>query len=270
MSTPIFTVDAFTSVPFRGNPAAVVILAPGHGRNAAWMQDVAVEMNLSETAFVELRPDGRPACGLRWFTPTTEVDLCGHATLAAAHVLWTEGRIDAALPIEFATRSGVLTTTREPGGRIAMDFPPEPPLPVAEPPAGLIDAMRVAPVWVGRNRWDYMLELASEDDVRAATPDLRALRAVATRGVIITALATRAAGADFVSRFFAPAAGIDEDPVTGSSHCCLGPYWGQKLGKLALTGAQLSARGGTVGVRLERGRVVLLGDAITVMRGELL
>ena len=206
MTIPIFQVDAFTGAPFRGNPAAVVILAPGHGRNAAWMQDVALEMNLSETAFVELRPDGRPACGLRWFTPATEVDLCGHATLAAAHVLWTEGRVDAARPIAFATRSGVLTTKREPGGRIAMDFPPEPPLPVVQPLAGLIEAMRVAPVWVGRNRWDDMLELASEDDVRAATPDLRALRAVATRGVIITALATRAARADFVSRFFAPPA----------------------------------------------------------------
>lgn len=268
MSPPIFTVDAFTDEPFRGNPAAVVVLDRGHGRSAAWMQDVAREMNLSETAFIERRGDGAPIFGLRWFTPATEVDLCGHATLAAAHALWSHCD-ESASRLEFATRSGALAAEREPDGRIALDFPPEPPLPVESTPDGLLEALRVTPVWIGRNRMDYMIELPDEDAVRTATPDLRALRAAPTRGVIVTARATMA-GADFVSRFFAPAAGIDEDPVTGSAHCCLGPYWGRKLGRRELTGAQLSARGGVVGVRLERGRVVLLGRAVTVLRGELL
>ena len=262
MSHPIYTVDAFTDRPFAGNPAAVCLL--DDSRDAAWMQDVAREMNLSETAFLRRRDDG--SFDLRWFTPAIEVDLCGHATLASAHVLWEAGRLPPGRPALFHTRSGLLTAERR-DGAIEMDFPATPASQVV-PPDGLIEALGVRPVSVASNRMDYLVELADEAAVRAVTPDLRALKAVRARGIIVTARSDDARY-DFVSRFFAPAAGVDEDPVTGSAHCCLAPFWGARLGKTKLSGYQASARGGTVGVELRGDRVILSGHAVTVMRGEL-
>ena len=257
----IFQVDAFTDEPFRGNPAAVCLLE--EERDDGWRRAVAAEMNVSETAFVERKDDG---FGLRWFTPTgVEVDLCGHATLATAHTLWETGEGTGTL--RFDTRSGVLTAERD-GDQILLDFPAEPAQPIV-PPEGLGEALGVEPVVVGANRFDYLVEVATEDEVRQATPDLAALSLFPVRGVMVTAAATSGVEADFVSRFFGPRTGVDEDPVTGSAHCCLGPYWGAKLGRHELTGYQASARGGFVGVRLRGERVVLAGRAVTVLRGEL-
>lgn len=258
----ITQVDAFTDAPFTGNPAAVCLLE--EPRDAAWMQAVAGEMNLSETAFLRRRPDG--AFDLRWFTPTVEVDLCGHATLAAAHVLRERGVCAAGGEARFHTRSGVLAARRR-DGWIALDFPAVPDRPAAPPP-GLIEALGCAPRYLGRSRFDYLAELGSEAEVRGLRPDLHRLRAVDTRGVIVTARAATS-GFDFVSRFFAPAAGVDEDPVTGSAHCCLGPYWRPRLGKDELTAWQASARGGVVRVRVGGERVELLGRAVTVFTAEL-
>ncbi len=228
------------------------------------MERVAAEMNLAETAFLLPRPDGY---GLRWFTPTVEVDLCGHATLAAAHVLWEVGRLEPAATARFWTRSGWLSATRS-GAWIELDFPAEAAQPSAAP-RSLLEALAIAsPRFVGRNRFDYLVEVESEAAVRAVQPDFRALAAVEARGVIVTAAAATN-DYDFVSRFFAPASGIDEDPVTGSAHCCLGPFWGARLGKNALVGYQASRRGGFVRVRLVGERVFLGGQAITVFRGEL-
>ncbi|MBI4272022.1 MAG: PhzF family phenazine biosynthesis protein [Candidatus Rokubacteria bacterium] len=257
----ITQVDAFTNRPFAGNPAAVCVLpAP---RDASWMRDVAREMNLAETAFLEARADG---FGLRWFTPTVEVDLCGHATLAAAHVLWEEGHLPPGVAARFHTRSGLLTAERL-GEWIELDFPATPEQP-APSPAGLAEALGAEPRHVGRTRFDYFVELDSEATVRALRPDQGALAALPTRGVIVT---SRAAGDgfDFVSRFFAPASGIPEDPVTGSAHCALGPFWGVRLGKAEMLAYQASARGGVVRVRLAGDRVKLGGQAVTVLRGEL-
>jgi PhzF family phenazine biosynthesis protein len=258
-------VDAFTNRPFAGNPAAVCLL--DRPANDRWMQLVAREMNLSETAFLHREDDG---WRLRWFTPTMEVDLCGHATLASAHVLWEEGRLPATTAAGFYTRSGVLTARRS-GDWIEMDFPAEPPLPVPLPEP-LRAALRVAGERevraVGKNRMDYLVELRSTDDVRALRPDFALLRAVPARGVIVTARSDREEY-DFVSRFFASAAGVDEDPVTGSAHCCLAPFWAERLGKSALTGYQASARGGVVRSRHAGKRVVLAGQAVTVLTGEL-
>jgi predicted PhzF superfamily epimerase YddE/YHI9 len=258
----IIQVDAFTAVPFRGNPAAVLVLE--EERDDAWMQDVAREMNLAETAF--LRP-GEEAWGLRWFTPVREVDLCGHATLASAHVLWETGRLARDEAAAFDTRSGRLGARRA-GEWIELDFPLERPLP-AEPPPGLIEALGVRARAVGRNRMDYLVEVGTVAEVRAADPDITRLRAVEARGVILTARADGGV-ADFVSRFFAPRVGVDEDPVTGSAHCALAPYWAERLGRTEMTGYQASARGGTVGVRVKGERVILAGQAVTVLRGELL
>jgi PhzF family phenazine biosynthesis protein len=260
--TRIVQVDAFTDRPFHGNPAAVCLLdAP---RDAAWMQAVAGEMNLAETAF--LWPENG-AFRLRWFTPAVEVDLCGHATLASAHVLWQEGHLAPDAEARFDTRSGRLTARRA-GDWIEMDFPAEPADPDPAPP-GLLDALGVTAVWTGhRLRLGYRLvEVADEAAVRRAAPDIRAL-ARAARGVIVTARAS-SGEADFVSRFFAPAMGVDEDPVTGSAHCVLAPYWAGQLGRTELTGYQASARGGVVRVRAAGDRVILGGQAVTVMRGEL-
>jgi PhzF family phenazine biosynthesis protein len=258
---PITIVDAFTERPFSGNPAAVCLL-PGP-REAAWMQDVAREMNLSETAFLQRRED---AFELRWFTPTIEVDLCGHATLASAHVLWEQGELEPAAAARFHTKSGLLTAERA-GEWIELDFPADPALP-AEPPGELLRALGVEPRFVGRNRFDYLVEVESEQVVRGVRPDLRLLAELPVRGVIVTSRATME-GADFVSRFFGPAAGLDEDPVTGSAHCCLGPFWQERLGKDALVGYQASLRGGFVRVRPLGERVRLGGRAVTVLRGEL-
>lgn len=254
-------VDAFTAVPYRGNPAAVCMLASP--RDAAWMQAVAAEMNLAETAFLAPRADG---FDLRWFTPTVEVDLCGHATLASAHALWDTGVLPPGAAARFATRSGWLTCERR-GGWIEMDFPEERAAPV-DAPAGLAAALGAAPRWVGRNRFDYLVEVESAAAVRALVPDQAALAAVECRGVIVTAPADTP-GHDFVSRFFAPRAGIPEDPVTGSAHCCLGPFWSERLGTPEVVGYQASARGGVVRVRPRGPRVTLAGQAVTVLRGHL-
>jgi PhzF family phenazine biosynthesis protein len=268
MSIPLYQVDAFTSQPFSGNPAAVCLL--DDLRDDRWMQDVAAEMNLSETAFLLPKPDGYD---LRWFTPKVEVDFCGHATLASAHVLWETGRLPPELPARFSTRSGLLTAVRR-GEWIELDSPADPPEPTA-PPAGLIEALGVEPRYVGRGRFDYLVEVDTEELLRGMKPDFARLATVETRGVIVTCGASPPGcescppGNDFLSRFFAPAAGIDEDPVTGSAHCCLGPYWGARLGKTELQGYQASRRGGWVRVRLEGERVALLGQAVTVLHGEL-
>lgn len=263
MSVPIVQVDAFTAEPFAGNPAAVCVLpAP---REERWMQAVAREMNLSETAFLVRRGDG--AWDLRWFTPAAEVELCGHATLASAHVLWSEGHLPAGETARFLTASGELRATRKPPW-IELDFPATRPVPAAAP-TGLAAALGAEPVATLASRFDFLVELASEAAVRALEPDFRALRSLGVRGVIVTAPAATASF-DFVSRFFAPGVGIDEDPVTGSAHCALAPYWGARLGRAEMTGYQASARGGEVRVRLAGDRVILGGQAVTVLRGELL
>jgi PhzF family phenazine biosynthesis protein len=263
-------VDAFTSEPFAGNPAAVCVLdGPA---DAGWMQRVAREMNLSETAFLH-RTAG--AYALRWFTPLVEVDLCGHATLASAHVLWERGLLGPAEPARFDTRSGRLTATRvedrsASAGRdewIELDFPSTPEEATATP-AALADGLRMQPKYVGRSRFDYLVELADEDAVRNVSPDFPKLRTIQARGVIVTARAD-SAGVDFVSRYFAPAFGIDEDPVTGSTHCCLGPFWATRVTSRTLVAHQLSARGGVMKVTVAGDRVRLAGQAVTVLKGEL-
>src|SRR5205809_2863692 len=261
MGLRITQVDAFTDRPFAGNPAAVCVLpAPA---DAGWMQRVALEMNLSETAFLCRRPDG---FDLRWFTPAVEVALCGHATLASAHVLWEERHLPAGRQARFHTQSGLLTADRA-GDWIKLDFPSTPP--TATPaPAGLATALGVTPRWVGRSTFDYIAEIDSEDAVRRLAPDLMAVARVEARGIIVTSRGGTS-GYDFVSRFFAPQSGVPEDPVTGSAHCALAPFWSERLHKTELTGYQASARGGVVRVRLAGDRVVLGGQAITVLRGEL-
>lgn len=261
MPQSLIQVDAFTREPFRGNPAAVCVLnAP---REEHWMQAVAEEMNLAETAF--LHPEGE-GYRLRWFTPKAEVDLCGHATLASAHVLWSEGHLAPASSARFITRSGWLIATKK-GEWIELDFPSEPETRV-DAPQELLAALGFAPRYVGRNRMDYLVETESEELVRHLTPDLRLLAQVPTRGVIVTSRAA-ASEYDFVSRFFAPRLGVDEDPVTGSAHCCLAPFWAARLHKKEMIGYQASPRGGIVRVRLNEPRVYLLGQAVTVLRGEL-
>lgn len=260
-SVPLYQVDAFTDRPFGGNPAAICLLA--EPAEAGWMQRVAAEMNLSETAFLVPAGEGY---GLRWFTPVVEVELCGHATLAAAHILWQTGRLARSAPARFFTRSGELGARRR-GDWIELDFPSEPVEPCSEP-AGLAEALGVPLRFVGRNRMDILTEVADESALRSLDPDMAALARVETRGVIVTAPA-QSEGFDFVSRFFAPAAGVPEDPVTGSAHCALAPYWGGKLNKTELVGFQASARGGVVRVTLAGERVLLGGQAVTVLRGTL-
>ena len=261
MAIAITQVDSFTDRPFAGNPAAVCLLA--QPRDEGWMQHVAREMNLSETAFLSPKADDFE---LRWFTPTIEVDLCGHATLASAHVLWEEGHLAPDRPARFHTRSGMLGAEKK-GTWIEMDFPATPaePVPRLEP---LEAALGVRAKYTGRPRFDYLVEVESEEQVRALKPDFSALRQLKVRGVIVT---SRASGAeyDFVSRFFAPGSGIDEDPVTGSAHCCLGPFWKERLGRDDLIGYQASARGGFVRTRCVGDRVRISGQAVTVLRGEL-
>ncbi|HEY8104649.1 MAG TPA: PhzF family phenazine biosynthesis protein [Gemmatimonadales bacterium] len=262
MPVRLTTVDAFTAAPFAGNPAAVCLLAAP--RDDAWMQAVAREMNLAETAFL-LRQGNE--FGLRWFTPAVEIDLCGHATLASAHVLWEDGHLARDAEARFHTRSGLLRATRQ-DDWITLDFPATPPVP-CDPVPDIVQAIG-APIRLhARSRFDYLVELESEAAVRALTPDLALLaRLGGTRGVIVTSRAA-SPGIDFVSRFFAPAAGIPEDPVTGSAHCALGPLWGERLGKTSLVGYQASARGGIVRVTLAGDRVLLGGQAVTVLRAEL-
>ena len=267
MPTPYCLIDAFTAEPFGGNPAAVCWL--DQPREVAWMQAVAAEMNLSETAFVG---PGEDAYSLRWFTPTVEVPLCGHATLASAHFLYTSGRLDRREPARFDTKSGRLVARAE-GDRIVLDFPAFDAVP-ATPAAALVAAVGVRPVEsarVDRPGTDafWILVLESEDAVRAAAPDFAAMVAASPEPVIVTARAKRP-GFDFVSRFFAPGHGIDEDPVTGSAHCMLGPWWQSKLGRTSFVALQASARQGVLHLDLRDGRVELAGQAFTVAEGRLL
>ncbi len=262
MGLTIYQVDAFTDKPFAGNPAAICIL-PGR-RDKPWMQNVAREMNLSETAFLSKQANG---FNLRWFTPAVEVDLCGHATLASAHVLWEAGYLNPIQPARFFTRSGRLTAERE-GDWIELDFPAVPEEPSA-PPRDLARALGITPKYVGKNRFDYLVEVDSEKTLRTMKPDFSLLEKITARGVSVT---SRAASQeyDFVSRFFAPQSGVNEDPVTGSAHCCLGPFWSKRLGKDKFVAYQASARGGVVRVSVAGERVKLGGKAVTVLRGELL
>ena len=260
MPTQITQVDAFTALPFRGNPAAVCIFAAPP--DDVWMRDVAREMNLSETAFLHPEKDGYR---LRWLTPSIEVDLCGHATLASAHVLWEGGHLPPDSEARFYTRSGLLTCKRN-GDWIEMDFPAKL-AEAAEPPPQLAAALGSELLFTGRNQFDYLVEVASEEVLRSLRPNHHLLRELPARGVIVTA---RSRDFDFVSRFFAPGSGINEDPVTGSAHTALAPFWGARLNKTEMTGYQASERGGVVKVRLRGDRVILSGQAVTVLRGELL
>jgi PhzF family phenazine biosynthesis protein len=260
MGIPLYTVDAFASERFTGNPAGVCLLTSA--RDEKWMLSVAREVNASETAFAV--PQGADF-RLRWFSPAVEIDLCGHATLATAHVLWETGKLDATIPARFHTRSGLLTCTRK-NEWILMDFPTKE-IEAAAAPQELVQAVGAKLVGSGKNDMDWLLELESEEVVRALQPDLAALAKLPVRGVMVTARA--APPHDFVSRFFAPRVGVPEDPVTGSAHCALAPYWGAKLGKTDLVGWQASRRGGEVRMRLSGARVLLGGRALTVVRGEL-
>ena len=264
MAIPIFQVDAFTEEPFKGNPAGVCLLEKP--ADAAWMQKVAAEMNLAETAFPLPEGDG---FRLRWFTPKVEVKLCGHATLATAHILWERGILAPDREARFQTLSGLLTARRV-GGLVELDFPARPPL--AEPPAwaeAVVGALGIKPAYVGMSAEDVLFEAADEATVRAIAPDFAALRSLPARGVIVTSRSSDKRF-DFVSRFFAPAVGVDEDPVTGSSHTVLVPYWAKKLGKTSLTAYQASARGGILHLRHEGARVKIAGRAVTVIAGDLL
>jgi PhzF family phenazine biosynthesis protein len=259
-------IDAFTDTPFAGNPAAVFLLdAPA---DAKWMQLVAREMNLAETAFLHRLEDSPADFALRWFTPAVEVDLCGHATIASSHWLWESGAVVARTPLRFHTRSGMLGARPRSDGWIELDFPATTPQPTTDIDLGqLSHALGARPVHVLRSRFDAFVELESAAMLRALNPDITKLKQVNARGVIVTARGD-AAPYDFISRFFAPQSGIDEDPVTGSAHCALGPYWSKKLGKSDLLAYQASVRGGVVRVGVSGERVILGGQAVTVFRGE--
>jgi PhzF family phenazine biosynthesis protein len=262
MRQTIFQVDAFTNEPFKGNPAAVCILP--EARDERWMRDVAREMNLSETAFLVRQEDG---FRLRWFTPAVEVDLCGHATLASAHILWETGTLQASEQARFYTNSGLLTAEREADGWIEMDFPAKQEEPATAPPE-LITALGIKPLYVGKNVFDYLIEVESEAIVRSLQPDMTLLSQVPVRGVMVTSRASTG-DYDFVSRFFAPQVGVNEDPVTGSAHCCLTPYWSRKLGKEQMLAYQASPRGGTLRLRHNGNRIKIAGQAVTVLHGQL-
>jgi PhzF family phenazine biosynthesis protein len=259
----IYQVDAFSDQPFKGNPAAVCVLS--EPKDNEWLQSVAAEMNLSETAF--LWEDSGFKYDLRWFTPTVEVDLCGHATLASAHVLWEIGHVHNHRQITFNTRSGMLKASTD-GKWIELDFPSEPAVRSSAPEA-LVRALNIEPLYTGKNRFDYIVEVASEEIVRKMSPNFTLLASVSCRGVIVTSVSS-SGEYDFVSRFFAPASGVNEDPVTGSAHCCLAPYWRTKLNKTEFTAYQASKRGGFLRVCLKNNRTLIAGKAVTVLIGELL
>ncbi len=263
MSIKIFQVDAFTSQRFKGNPAAVCLLE--HTMPDEWMLQLAMEMNLSETAFLLPLETGY---SLRWFTPKLEVRLCGHATLASAHVLFETGRIPVGQPVRFSTLSGELIARRTAQG-IELDFPSAPPQIAATMPLRLLEALgiREGSVLISGNK--HLIEISTETELRALQPDFTALAALQGRGVAVTAKADTGSQYDFVSRYFAPWVGINEDPVTGSAHTFLGPYWANKLGKIELLAYQASARGGSLGVRVTPERVFLTGQAVTVFSGEM-
>jgi PhzF family phenazine biosynthesis protein len=260
--TPLFQVDAFTDRAFAGNPAGVALLdAPAE---PAWMLDVAAEMNLAETAFLVRTATGR--YGLRWFSPTVEIDLCGHATLASAHTLWTEGRDDSEV-LSFDTKSGELRARRVEDGLIELDFPANTAVD-AELDQRVLDSLAVTPVRTAttKNGW-VLVEVATADDVRKAAPDLVTLAGCTEHAVVVTAAGD--GDADIVSRVFAPASGIPEDPVTGSAHCLLATWWWDRIGKAAIDAEQASERGGRLLVVLDGDRVRLRGRAVTTVRGEL-
>ena len=262
---PIWQVDAFADRPFTGNPAGVCVLEDE--RDDAWLQSVAQEMNVSETAFLRKRNDGYD---LRWFAPEVEVALCGHATLASAHTLWENGLASPSETLRFHTRSGVLTAVRR-GELIELDFPATP-VGESSPPAGLLESLGIDAndvVFTGRTKFDQFVVLNSAERVRQLGPNFAQLARFDVRGTIVTARSDDSRY-DFVSRFFCPSVGVNEDPVTGSAHCTLATYWAPRLGKDAMTGRQDSARGGVVGVTLRGERVLLAGRAVTVLKGELL
>lgn len=259
---PLFQVDAFTDLPFTGNPAAVMMLR--EDAPVDWMLKVAQEMNLSETAFVYPKAD---LFSLRWFTPRVEVELCGHATLSAAHVLWETGTVPPGETIRFSTLSGVLGARRV-KDVIELDFPASGLLP-AQLPAGVIAAVGGAPVFSAVSGEKWLLEYGTEAEILGLKPDFHSLTRIKGRGLIVTSRSDRAE-VDFVSRYFAPWIGINEDPVTGSAHTVLGPYWGAKLGKQEMIAHQVSTRGGVIRVRLADERVLIGGKAVTVVRGTLL
>jgi PhzF family phenazine biosynthesis protein len=263
MELTLYQVDAFTSTPFSGNPAAVCVVEQALTDDL--MQAIANEMNLSETAFVRKLEDG--SWHLRWFTPVAEVDLCGHATLATSHVLFEKGFISVDVPVQFDTLSGTLTVTREPSGLLVMDFPAEPA--TKDFSNELIDkALNMDCLKHAANRMDALAEVANEETLRGIQPDMSAIAALDVRGLIVTAPADDPE-LDFVSRFFAPQCGVPEDPVTGSAHCCLAPWWGERLGKTRMKARQVSARGGEVDVELAGERVLLRGRAVTVMTAQM-
>jgi PhzF family phenazine biosynthesis protein len=265
VGTPLSHVDAFTDAPFAGNPAAVCILEDPTD-DATWMQAVAAELNLSETAFVVSRADGD--FDLRWFTPTVEVDLCGHATLASAHTLWETERLAPGAAARFHTRSGLLVAEQS-NGSIEMDFPARP---VQSAIVGGLETLGTPGLPLGTfdNGHQLIVELRDEAAVGTTAPDFAALGRAADRLWIVTAPASSTRDADFVSRCFGPRYGIDEDPVTGSAHCALAPFWADRFGRDTLVGHQISARGGRVSVQLRGDRVLLGGSAVTILRGELL
>ena len=254
-------IDAFTDRPFAGNPAAVCLL--DDERDPKWMQAVAAEMNLSETAFVRPLSKGFE---LRWFTPTIEVDLCGHATLASAHALWSENIVDTGTAIRFLSKSGELICVQR-DDLIELDFPATP-VTSAAPSDELCDALGCEAIFQGASKFDDLVLVQSEEALRSVRPDFQKLRELASRGVIVTSTSNNPRF-DFVSRFFAPNAGVDEDPVTGSAHCALGPFWSERLGKTEMAAFQASARGGIVRVRVAADRVFLAGHAVTVLKGVL-
>ena len=257
-----FVVDAFTDRPFSGNPAAVVRLPAWP--DDAWLQNVAMEMNLSETAFLVPNDHG---FDLRWFTPTVEVDLCGHATLASAFTIFHTGQLEDNTDLKFSTRSGTLLATCH-DNRIQLDFPLKPQLP-SDTPAHLLEGLSVVPKYIGKGEYDYVVELETEDELRSLAPDFTQLAQIDCRGIIVTSK-SKAAEFDFVSRFFGPSVGVDEDPVTGSAHCCLAHYWQQRTGRDQFTAFQASKRGGTVHIQIQQDRVLLSGNAVIVAQGDLL
>ena len=264
MSLTIYQVDAFTRHIFHGNPAAICFLTSYPDDDI--MQAVAREMNLAETAFLVENETGN--WNLRWFTPVSEVDLCGHATLASAHLMFELHKVPLGSTIRFQTRSGELRVVRADNGLLEMDFPAEPV--TKEVPCELLEmAIGTTSLFCGMNRMDAFVEISSEEKLRNLNPDMRAIAELPVRGLIVTAKA-KTEGFDFVSRFFAPQLNIPEDPVTGSAHCCLAPYWSKKLGKTKLSARQVSPRGGNVQVELQGDRVLLRGEAVTVMKAELM
>jgi predicted PhzF superfamily epimerase YddE/YHI9 len=255
-----YHVDAFTNRIFTGNPAGVCILTVR--KDDQWMQNFAAEIGLPETAFLLKQED---SFNLRWFAPKGEVDLCGHATLASAHILREKGILRVDEKARFSTKSGLLTASKV-GNFIELDFPIEEDRETT-PPQDLLEALKVQPVYTGKNRMDFIVEVESEEILRNINPDFSQLKSVRTRGVMVTCRSSNFKF-DFVSRFFAPSLGIDEDPVTGSAHCCLGPYWQRKLNKTDFLAYQASKRGGVVAVRVGHERVFLGGEAVTVFTAD--